>query len=99
MIDERLKQIADHYGLDEQLNMLQEECAELIQAASKYKRRKLIDDYQHIVEEIADVEIMIAQVKYLLKMYDYHVDGVKEEKIKRQLERIQNESELGHKDS
>lgn len=93
MIDERLKQIADHYGLDEQLNMLQEECAELIQAASKYKRRKLIDDYQHIVEEIADVEIMIAQVKYLLKMPNYHVDCVKEEKIKRQLERIQKEGD------
>lgn len=92
MIDERLKQIADHYGLDEQLNILQEECAELIQAVSKYKRRKLIDNYQHIVEEIADIEIMIAQVKYLLKMYDYHVDYVKEEKIKRQLERIQNET-------
>ena len=93
MIDERLKQIADHYGLDEQLNILQEECAELIQAASKYKRNRLIDDYQHIVEEIADVEIMIAQVKYLLKMPNYHVDGVKEEKIKRQLERIQNETD------
>lgn len=99
MIDERLKQIANHYGLNEQLNILQEECAELIQAASKYKRRKLIDDYQHIVEEIADVEIMIAQVKYLLKIPNYHVDGVKAEKIIRQLERIQNESELGHQDS
>lgn len=93
MIDERLKQIADHYGLYSQLSILQEECAELIQAASKYKRNRLIDDYQHIVEEIADVEIMIAQVKYLLKMPNYHVDGVKEEKITRQLERIQNESQ------
>jgi NTP pyrophosphatase (non-canonical NTP hydrolase) len=93
MIDERLRKIADHYGLYDQLSMLQEECAELIQASSKYKRRKLIDDYQHIVEEIADVEIMIAQVKYLLKMPNYHVDSVKEEKIKRQLERIQNESQ------
>ena len=93
MIDERLKQIADHYGLYSQLSILQEECAELIQAASKYKRNRLIDDYQHIVEEIADVEIMIAQVKYLLKMHNYHVDGVKEEKITRQLERIQNESQ------
>lgn len=93
MTDERLKQIADHYGLYSQLSILQEECAELIQAASKYKRNRLIDDYQHIVEEIADVEIMIAQVKYLLKMPNYHVDGVKEEKIKRQLERIKNEGQ------
>ena len=93
MISDELKQIADHYGLDKQLNILQEECAELIQAVSKYKRRKLIDDYQHILEEIDDVEIMIAQIKYLLKIPDYHADYVKEEKIKRQLERIQNESQ------
>lgn len=93
MISDELKQIADHYGLDKQLNILQEECAELIQAVSKYKRRKLIYDYQHILEEIDDVEIMIAQIKYLLKIPDYHADYVKEEKIKRQLERIQNESQ------
>ncbi len=104
MIDERLKQIADHYGLDEQLNMLQEECAELIQAVSKYKRKEQLGD---LYEEITDVKIMLQQVDYLLdkKFSSFGVmsqdsynffSGIK---IKRQLERIQNESELGHKDS
>lgn len=104
MIDERLKQIADHYGLDEQLNILQEECAELIQAASKYRRT---ERPSNLYEEIADVRIMLDQIEYLLdKKYSplgcYSESNYlyfSENKIKRQLERIQNESELGHKDS
>lgn len=104
MIDERLKQIADHYGLDEQLNMLQEECAELIQAVSKYRRKEQLGD---LYEEMTDVKIMLQQVDYLLDKkfsplgvlsadsYNYFSN----QKIKRQLERIQNESELGHQDS
>ena len=101
MIDERLKQIADHYGLDEQLNMLQEECAELIQAVNKYKRTRTTA----IVEEMADVYIMLYQITYLLNKEVASVDVEDyialwmEKKIRRQLERIQNESELGHKDS
>lgn len=104
MIDERLKQIADHYGLDEQLNMLQEECAELIQAVSKYRRKEQLGD---LYEEMTDVKIMLQQVDYLLDK-KFSALGVKsqdtynhfsEMKIKRQLERIQNESELGHQDS
>ena len=104
MIDERLKKIADHYGLDEQLNILQEECAELIQAASKYRRT---ERPSNLYEEIADVRIMIDQIEYLLdKKYsplgccsESNYLYFSENKIKRQLERIQNESELGHKDS
>ena len=61
-MDDRLKQIAEHYGLDEQLNMLQEECAELIQAVNKYKRTRTTA----IVEEMADVYVMLAQITYLL---------------------------------
>ena len=102
MIDERLKQIADHYGLDEQLNMLQEECAELIQAVSKYKRTGKLGNLD---EEITDVKILLKQIDYLLDQHFIvmHSDEAykywSEKKITRQLERIQNESELGHKDS
>jgi len=96
MIDERLKQIADHYGLDEQLNILQEECAELIQAVSKYRRT---GKPSNLYEEITDVKILLQQIDYLLdkknsecgiysaNAYNYF----SEMKIKRQLERIQNE--------
>lgn len=90
MIDERLFQIADHYGLDKQLNMLQEECAELIQAVSKYKRTRTTA----IVEEMADVYIMLYQITYLLNKEVASVDVEDfiamwmEKKIRRQQERM-----------
>ena len=82
-------------GLDKQLNILQEECAELIQAVSKYKRTRTTA----IVEEMADVYIMLYQITYLLnkevasvEVEDYIALWM-EKKIRRQLERIQNESQ------
>lgn len=96
MIDERLKQIADHYGLDEQLNILQEECAELIQAVSKYKRT---GKFGNLDEEITDVKILLKQIDYLLDQQfparsmksDETYKYWSEKKITRQLERIENE--------
>lgn len=89
-MDERIKIIADHYGLASQLDILQEECAELIQAVSKFKRNQTAN----IVEEIADTYIMLDQIVYLL---DKTVKSVSveefialwmEKKIRRQLERM-----------
>ena len=91
-VDERLKQIAEHYGLESQIDILQEECAELIQAVSKYRRSGFDEDVPFcIIEEIADVEIMLSQIKYLLG-FSGSISEVKEEKIKRQLRRIDNET-------
>ena len=87
--------IADHYGLDSQLDMLQEECVELIQAVSKYKRNGSCE----IVEEMADVFIMLNQVIYLLNKentavdVDVFIDLWMEKKIRRQLERIESEGD------
>lgn len=90
-MDERLIRIADHYGLESQLDMLQEECAELIQAISKYKR----NGSSGIVEEMADVFILLDQVIYLLNKQAAAIDVEDfivlwmEKKIRRQLERIE----------
>ena len=84
---DNLKYIADHYGRKPQLEMLQEECAELIQAVSKYNRGKSFDN---IAEEIADVEIMIEQIKYLF-LCGNEVEQIKVEKIARQIKRIESE--------
>ena len=94
-MDDRIKKIADHYGIDSQLNILQEELSELIQAVSKFRR----GDPSHILEEIADVEIMLDQVKYLLGnpeiprvVVEKFIKIIREDKIKRQLNRIQEEA-------
>lgn len=84
-------QIADHYGMDNQLGICQEECAELIQAISKYKRNT--DDFavHQITGEIADVMIMISQVMHLVGISSESLNIEIGIKLRRQLERIAKE--------
>ena len=64
---------AKYYGYEAQSNQLVEECAELIQAVNKYRRvetglgQPVAEDKKaiardNLVEEIADVELMLEQV-------------------------------------
>lgn len=101
-MQEKIKRIADYYGLKNQQRQLSEECAELIQATSKYMRysegpiEAYTNDWkyiQNVIEEIADVEVMLEQVKYLLNINNAAVEEIKKNKIERQLERIKEESE------
>ena len=91
---EAIEIIANFYGLKPQLDILQEECAELIQAVSKFKRGKY-DEYtipSSLIEELADVEIMLNQIEYLLgDDVRKEIGRVKKDKIKRQLGRIEDE--------
>ena len=97
-IVEENKKIAEHYGYDAQSNQLVEECAELIQAVNKYRRATTgtgiaVTDkgkiaLDNLVEEIADVEIMLEQIKYLLQIPEEDIQGVKIYKINRTKERI-----------
>lgn len=86
MSDSRIKKIADFYGKESQLDILQEECAELVQAISKYRRG---GSYKLTLEEIADVEIMIDQIKYLNTVAENKIiEKIKEGKLDRQIQRI-----------
>ena len=52
------------FGLDSQLDMLVEECAEVIQARNKFKRYPDRHDIlNNFMLEVAQVEIMIQQIK------------------------------------
>lgn len=81
---DNIKIIADHYGINPQLDQMQEECGELIVAINKRKR---YGKSEQVIEEMADVELMLEQVKYLLKCDD-KVQEIKQKKIERQLDRI-----------
>lgn len=70
MINEDLKYIADHYGLEHQLGKCEEELNELIEALGG-------SSDIHLAEEIADVEIMISQIKYLRNIPDECIDSIK----------------------
>lgn len=89
--------VADHYGYEAQSNQLIEECAELIQAVNKYRRARglgqvtpeaLIGAKNNLIEEIVDVEIMLEQIKYLMRLCDMDLLKMREYKILRTVERM-----------
>lgn len=82
-----LEIIARHYGLEEQSLQCIEEMAELTQAINKVHRKCSKENLDKMVEEIADVQIMIKQLIYLTNS-DKDVKRVMSEKINRQLERM-----------
>lgn len=85
-------QIAHHYGEGSQLAILQEECAELIQAVSKI-RRDAPNAYEHFIDEVADVSIMIEQLKSFMDDDEKTTLSKRiNEKLRRQLERIAKEA-------
>ena len=87
----KLKKIADHYGLQAQKGMLIEEMAELMQAVNRFDRNPIEKNLDAIAEEIADVEIMIAQAKYLYAIPQQKIDEITDCKIQRTLERMEVE--------
>lgn len=78
--ENEIKTIADYYGLESQKVKCKEELNELIEAIESGSRG-------HMSEEIADVEIMLEQIKYL-QDFEATVNRVKAFKIQRQLGRI-----------
>lgn len=71
------------YGSEAQERQAIEECAELIQAIShKHRGRE-----HNIAEEIADVEIMLEQLKIINDCHD-KVQNIKAMKIKRLYQRV-----------
>ena len=66
-----IKDAVDTYGFESQRKILQEECAELIVAASHYDRGRP-GAYDNFLEELADVDIMISQMIYALQSDTCH---------------------------
>lgn len=87
-------EISEFYGYDAQSRQLIEEMAELTQAINKAWRMgndfdNLLVQKRNIKEEIADVYIMLEQMKYLLNIYEDDIETIINRKILRQLERIE----------
>lgn len=78
------------YGDNSQINMAVEEMSELTQALMKSRRNdvNLQDVLNNISEEIADVEIMLEQIKLIFNCFAL-VERQKEFKINRLAERLE----------
>lgn len=94
-IEEKIHRIAIHYGPDSQLDQTIEELAELTVAIRKFirfkensSRSELVNLFYNLTEEVADVEIMLEQLKYLFPVIADDVEKIKVEKLDRQIKRI-----------
>ncbi|WP_251861947.1 hypothetical protein [Clostridium sp. Marseille-Q2269] len=65
-----------------------EELAELQQAISKYQREPTIFNVDNIIEEMADVYIILEELKYVFPMYEDEIEKQIEFKLQRELKRI-----------
>ena len=86
-MENKLKYLASFYGIKSQTSQLDEEMAELTVETHKLMRERT-ESTKGLTEEIADVEILLSQLKILYKINSLEVDLIKEKKINRQMERV-----------
>lgn len=87
--EKRVGEILHHYGEQAQRRQLVEECAELIQAVTKYERTNSPAARYNLIEEMADVEIMLEQMRQTLTVSEQDtLHQIRNAKINRQLQRI-----------
>lgn len=93
-LPKRINAVAEFYGLANQVDVAQEELAELTQALSKLRRGHFVDPgaKAKVNEEMADVYIMLGQLQHLLGN-STEVDSWIREKVARQERRIHQEKE------
>ena len=92
-MQERLLKIIKHYGIKAQLKYFQSEIFELNEAIinAEYLPFQSPQDISHITEEIADVIVMLSQFKEYYHIEEKDILKIMEEKIDRQLKRIEKE--------
>lgn len=97
----KLEKIINHYGVNHQLKYFQGEVFELTESIFQYEEQKRVceqccnelhieKEKQHITEEIADVLVMLEQFIHYYDINPIDIEIIKEFKINRQLERIDN---------
>jgi len=85
---ELLTRTIETWGERAQLEMAQEESTELALAVRKHIRKGNDQTFQDLAGEIADVEIMIEQMKIMFKPLQNEVTSIKMEKLIRLEKRL-----------
>lgn len=96
---ENLLKIINHYGLMEQLKYIHSEYFELDEAIFEERAYQMQENevlptnfyINNIIEEIADVLVMLRQIQYYYGISDEDIEAVMNYKIARQLDRIKGE--------
>lgn len=77
-----------HRYKEKQIIVAIEELSELQKELCKYLRDKYNEE--NLIEEIADVEIVLEQIKLYFNLDQNDIDKIKEQKIERTKERLLN---------
>ena len=85
-MEEKIKLIVEHFGLEHQKIKLLEECAELLQGYFK-------KDTENVLEEIADISVLVDQITLKVPI----IKEIKKNKINRTILRIEEKNESNNK--
>ena len=86
---EKIALIINHYGINHQQRKLNEEVFELQESIFDYENITLMDK-KHIIEELADVMVLLEQIKIYYNLEDEDIKSAMEYKINRTLERMKD---------
>lgn len=84
------RKVVSFYGPEKQSLVHCEELAEQIQAISKMKRGRNAAAFENLIEEVADVLIIIEQLKLIYKISDHVIQDMVYKKAARQEARIRD---------
>ena len=90
-IERKLLFLINHYGTKKQQDIAIEELAELQKAIIKYRREPSDKTKEAVVEEIADVQVMLEQLKMIFSCRS-KIDAIMDAKIDRQIKRVMDGS-------
>ena len=77
------KEAIEKWGEEAQVNMLNEECGELIAAVAQFKRGRT--SHHDVMTELADVFIMVEQIATMMNYDDF------EKELERKLTKLRDE--------
>lgn len=89
--ESKLLFLINNYGTRVQQDIAIEELSELQKAIIKYRRNPADDARESVIEEIADVQVMLEQLKIIYSC-GTEVENIMDVKIDRQIQRVMDES-------
>lgn len=89
--ESKLLFLINHYGTKPQQDIAIEELSELQKAIIKYRREPSDKTKEAVVEEIADVQVMLEQLKMIFSCIR-KIDEIMDAKIDRQIKRVMDGS-------
>lgn len=85
--------IIDNYGINKQEDKAIEEMSELQKAILKHRENRCAEERQAVIDEIADVSVMLEQLKIIYSCHK-EVEERMDYKINRQIKRIKKKYKI-----